>query len=119
MFVRSIHTLEAQPRNAAGPERSAEAVYICQIPGCTQTILSRHFMCARHWSMVRAETRAEVSHKLNAWISGMDNLYPFMIARLKAIIQVGKLHGEDMCNFEARLLRVQSNREEFEKGRCL
>jgi hypothetical protein len=66
-------------------------------------------MCPTHWFEVPQVTRTEVYLTLDAWLKGRESLRPYMVARLTALIHVGKLHGIDMSVLEAKLDRVRAD----------
>lgn len=99
MFVRSIHKVDAQP----GPARPAQPVSVCQIPGCAVAIAPLKLMCPAHWFEVPAEVRAEIYRAHTAWFKGRENVRPYMVARLTALIHVCKLHSIDASALETKL----------------
>lgn len=103
MYVRS-----AQSVNAASPEKSEEIVRCtprrtCQIPGCTKIIRSAWLMCPGHWAELPSDMGNAVKDALLTWIEGKAPVRPYLVARLKAIIFIAKLHGQDVADLESKL----------------
>jgi hypothetical protein len=77
-------------------------------------------MCSTHWFEAPAEVRAEIYRALEAWFAGKENVRPYMVARLTALIHVGKLHGIDVSALETKLDQVREDlRTEAAKGNNL
>lgn len=88
------------------PEAKAPS-HECGVPGCPERVAKRHLMCAEHWWETPRELRSEVFATLSQWVNGETNAFPYLRARLKAIIHVGKLHGAIVANHEADLARIE------------
>lgn len=103
MYVRS-----ARSANVEGgfPTARPGSVHVCQVPGCAAAISRRHLMCAPHWFEVPMPTRTEVFRSLAAWLNGDDNVRPYLIARLDAIIAVATKHHIGIAVEEARRARL-------------
>jgi hypothetical protein len=67
-------------------------------------------MCVKHWYEVPPELRTQVSGAFLRWQRGEIPAGPYLIARLKAIIHVGKLHGRDVAALEAELAAKEKTR---------
>jgi len=105
MICRSIHKDdEAKP---GAPQVTRSAGSICQAQGCAREIPRGHLMCREHWFEVPVEARVEVEQSLAAWLGGKQGARPYLIARLQAIIYVGRLHRDDVGKYEAQLARLQ------------
>lgn len=111
MFVRSIHKVDAQSASANNSKQPAAPINVCQIPGCAVAIKPRQLMCPTHWFEVPAEVRAEIYRALNAWLGGEENVRPYMVARLTALIHVCKRHRIDASALEATLDQVRKDLE--------
>jgi hypothetical protein len=117
MIARSIHREAANLSAATGLPDAGSGPNVCQIPGCAFRLPLRYLMCAKHWSEVPRYLQREVALSLGEWLSGKTTLYPYLIARLSAIIYVSKLHGEDVAELETKLEKAREDlRAEQAKG---
>ena len=110
MFVRSAKKHEARS-TASGATKYSQNARICCAVGCTREVPVTHLKCRQHWYEVPANLRDQVAGTLVAWLSGRDGVSPYLIARLKALICVAKLHGCDATDLEARLARFGAKDE--------
>jgi len=110
MYVRSAKSVNASCSSESAPDAKRREL-ICQAPGCTLQIPPRHLMCNTHWFELPPTLQRNVNLNLVSWLGGTQNLYPYMIARLEAIIYVGKLHGEDVSALENKLSSVRLKAE--------
>ena len=101
MIVRSIHKPDAAP----GGAKKLAVVRVCRVPGCAREIARSYFLCQQHWLELPAEIRDEVAGAWAAWMSGRDDVRPYMTAQLKAVVYVTKLHGMAATVEEAELAR--------------
>jgi len=69
-----------------------------------------HLMCVKHWYEVPADLRFQVTSYFLSWQRGEIPVKQYLIARLKAIIHVGKLHGIDVAALEAELAAKEKTR---------
>ena len=111
MFVRSARKVEAKSSAATGAKRYSPNARICSAVGCTREVPGTYLMCLQHWSEVPAELRDQVAMTLAAWLSGTDDVRPYLTARLEALIHVAKLHGCDATELEAKLARSSAKDE--------
>jgi hypothetical protein len=86
-----------------GRTQQAEAETICQIHGCSLRIPRKHLMCRRHWFELPDALRIEVESTIANWLGGREGVRPYLIARLRALIHVNKLHGGDVSFEESKL----------------
>ena len=101
MLCRSMHKPDtATPRPAATLGAS-----FCQITGCTREVPPRHLMCREHWFEVPVELRNQVEESLAAWLGRKQDVRPYLIARLRALIHVCDLHNIDSSEHTAKLAR--------------
>ncbi len=98
MYVRSRRKVEDTP----GASAVDPSPMICQALGCAQAIPHRHLMCPTHWFELPPALQRDVMLAFGAWISGKTNLYPYMAARLAAIIYLGKQHHMDVAALETK-----------------
>lgn len=103
MFARSIHRDKAAP--AARPAQLASL--ICQAPGCTRCVPQNRLMCYLHWTELPCVLRIAVASSWTSWLAGEITMRPYMIARLAAIVYIGKLHGIDVTAQEAKLEKAR------------
>jgi coproporphyrinogen III oxidase len=106
MYVRSAKSVNASSGSESAP-RNGQEHNVCQAPGCSLEIPLRHLMCNTHWFELPPTLQRNVNLNLVSWFGGTQNLYPYMIARLEAIIYVGKLHGEDVNALETKLNSIK------------
>jgi len=90
--------------------RGSNGTYFCQIPGCTAKRKAGHLMCAVHWFQVPPDLRDRVNERFSSWMRGFAIVQPYVIARLQAIIYVGKLHSIDVSALEAELAVKEKTR---------
>lgn len=76
--------------------RPANPETICQIAGCSMRIPRKHLMCRRHWFELPDAMRTEVESTISDWLGAREGVRPYLIARLRALIHVNKLHGGDV-----------------------
>lgn len=108
MYVRSARSVNKESGVAAQPK----AVHVCQVPGCALAIARRYLMCADHWFEVPMELRTEVFKSLAGWVNGDDPVRPYLIARVKAILAVAKLHNIPATAQEAELARLEARKDD-------
>jgi hypothetical protein len=104
MYVRSSQSVNAIARQSV--EQGAEAAaprHFCQIQGCPVIIPRRHLMCREHWFQLPADMRDAVDNSLAAWLAGQASVWPYSIARLKALIYVNNLAGKPTEQLAAEL----------------
>jgi len=105
VIVRSIYKPPdpSVAATASVPVTGDPNVRFCKIPCCSSGIKQRHLMCAQHWFEVPLGLRDRITQTLHAWLEGEDTVVPYFIARLEALIHVGKLHSLDVAALEAQL----------------
>jgi hypothetical protein len=103
MFCRSMR--QSKPYPDAAPRPTAAIGHICQFPGCAREVPSKHLMCREHWFEVPAEIRNQVEESMAAWLGHKDDVRPYLVARLRAIIHVAKAHSIAVPEEEAKLAR--------------
>jgi hypothetical protein len=110
MYIRSAKTVNKPSENTA--LEGSLVPMICQAPGCAKAIPHGYLMCETHWYECPRELRREVALALGAWLGGKTNVYPYTVARLDALIAVGKLHGEDVTALEAKRQIIRTKLQE-------
>jgi hypothetical protein len=101
MQIRSVHKVEGAAQAQPADRKK------CTIPGCGEWIEKRRLMCRDHWRQVPAPLRDDVTRTLDGWLGEGRLLLPYLVARLTAIIHVGRLNGVDVAAFETELAQKQ------------
>jgi hypothetical protein len=86
----------------------ATADTICQITGCAVRIPRKYLMCRQHWFELPNSLRAQVESSLANWLAGREGVRPYLIARLRALIHVNRLHG---CNVSCEIAKLTTYEE--------
>ena len=107
MYVRSKQKVDATPDTRSGLGTAAREGHPCQAIGCSILVPAKHLMCQKHWFEVPEPLREQLVAALNDWLGGKITVRPYTVARLRAIIHVGLLHGEDMTALEAALIQKE------------
>jgi hypothetical protein len=82
MYIRSQKSVQAAP---GAPPSKAEALFVCQVAGCSAERRSGQLMCLAHWRSLPINLQESVTRTWNAWRQGHSDYHAYKAARREAL----------------------------------